>query len=29
MSSFAAAVGAGAMRRGERDPTLDGDVGIT
>jgi glycerophosphoryl diester phosphodiesterase len=28
MSSFAAAVGAGAMRRGERDPTLDGDVGM-
>ena len=26
MSSFAAAVGAGAMRRGERDPTLDGDA---
>ena len=28
MSSFAAAVGAGAMRRGDRDPTLDGDVGM-
>ena len=27
MSSFAAAVGARAMHRGERDPTLDGDVG--
>ena len=27
MSSFAAAVGAGAMRRGERDPTLDGELG--
>ena len=27
MSSFAAAVGAGAMHRGERDPTLDGDGG--
>ena len=27
MSSFAAAVGAGPMHRGERDPTLDGDGG--